>query len=66
MKTLTKIATGVLFAATIAFALNISGGDAYAKSRSSAGSTMVLGTGGIVIDLSTSTDPFGVLGITWE
>ncbi len=65
MHTFRRIVTGLVFAATIALALNASSGDALAKAKSGGGNAMLLG--GITIDLdhTTPTD-FHVGGVTWE
>ena len=66
MNTLKRIVTGLVFAATVALALNVSSGDAYAKMKSGGGSSILHGTGGITVDLTTPTEAFHVLGVTWE
>jgi hypothetical protein len=65
MRTFKKLATGLALAAIIALALNASSGAAYAKLKTGGSSTILFGTGGITIDLSTPTD-FHVGGVTWE
>ena len=67
MNTLKKIVTGLVFAATVALALTATGGDAYAKVKGG-GVVVNHGTGEItiILDVTTPTEAFHVLGVTWE
>ena len=68
MNTMKRIVTGLVFAATIALALVATGGDAYAKVKGGGGAVVDHGSGviTIILDVTTPTEAFHVLGVTWE
>ena len=68
MNTMKRIVTGLVFAATVALALVATGGDAHAKVKGGGGLVVNQGSGGItiILDVTTPTEAFHVLGVTWE
>ena len=66
MKNMTRIVTGLLFAATLAVSLMVSGGDAHAQVKGGGGQPSNNGGGTITFTLPTPATDFQTLGITWE
>ena len=61
MTNMKKVLSGIVFAAIIALSLVASGGDAYAKMKSSGGNIITNDTATV-----TPADVFQTLGVTWE
>ena len=59
-----KVLSGMVFAAIVALSLVASGGDAYAKMKSSGGNIVTNDVGSTTT--VTTTDILQPLGVTWE